>query len=137
MGFRGRLIRVESGFLELTMAEIVPEAGCELLCGHLGSPLSFLNVSNPPSTLLLSFYRGMASDFKDSLCLPLRVLAFLPLTRFFHQRPTVILRYLYPDALAQDLEGPTLPKWLHIFSPSPVWDCNISSIFYLFHLFKF
>jgi len=55
MGFRGRLIRVESGFLELTMAEIVPEAGCELLCGHLGSPLSFLNVSNPPSTLFFHF----------------------------------------------------------------------------------
>lgn len=37
------------GFLELTAFGTAPEAGCELMCGCLGSPLSS-NV-HPPNTL--------------------------------------------------------------------------------------
>lgn len=94
MGFRGRPIRAESGFLELTPLRQSLRLAVSSCVGTWDPHFSFsvFPILLAHSSLLL---QGLASDFKDSLCLPLMVLAFLPLTRFFHQQPMVIFQYQY------------------------------------------
>lgn len=137
MGFRGRPIRVESGFLELTTSETVPEAGCELMCGHLGSPLLFLSFSNPPSTLFSPFTR-LGIRLQSQPLLASEGLSFSSIDEIFSTSNQWLSSSTRTWArLPRTWKDQPFRSGYTFSVPSPVWDCKISRIFYLFHLFKF